>query len=243
MVVFQPGERAPEPVDPDAVIYTTAQKVGNILQIPPADPVDLTQDASAAVTEIEISPIDFRATGFEVGDVIEIESDASLVETRTITNINLNTGKVRLVFTGGLSYAHTMANNATVRNTAIFTNGKLRGVSRDHVEHLIRVHQDRIDNICNNSWRPMLQVAEYKTFDTYKPYRRRYYTDYVGTTPLLFRNVQQILRLEVWQGSDYKELAAAEVRLKIIENAALTSDSIYLCAGGGGVFTLSQGTT
>ena len=243
MVVFQPGERAPEPVDPDAIVYTTAQKVGNILQIPPADPVDLTQNASATDTEVEISPIDFRATGFEVGDVIEIESDASLVETRTITNINLNTGKVRLVFTGGLSYAHTTATNATVRNTAIFTNGKLRGVSRDHVEHLIKVHQDRIDNICNNSWRPMLQVAEYKTFDTYKPYRRRYYTDYVGTTPLLFRNVQQILRLEVWQGSDYKELAAAEVRLKIMDNAALAGDSIYLCSGGGGIFTLSQGTT
>jgi len=89
----------------------------------------------------------------------------------------------------------------------------------------------------------MLQVAEYKNFDTYKPYRRRYYTDYVGTTPLLFRNVQQILRLEVWQGSDYKELASAEVRLKIIDNAALAGDSIYLCAGGGGIFTLSAGTT
>ena len=208
--VFQPGERAPQPIDPDAVIYTTAQKVGELLQIPPADPVDLTLSASATDTEIEISPIDFRNTGFEVGDVIEIESDASLVETRTITNINLNTGKVRLVFTGGLAYGHTTANNGTVRNTAIFTNGKLRGVSRDHVDALITRHQDRIDNICNNSWRPMLQVAEYKIFDTYKPYRRRYYTDYVGTTPLLFRNVQQILRLEVWQGQDYKELAGAD---------------------------------
>tara|TARA_R110002020_G_scaffold14091_2_gene50125 strand:+ start:21708 stop:23309 length:1602 start_codon:yes stop_codon:yes gene_type:complete len=241
--VFQPGERAPQPLDPDGIIYTTAQKVGNILQISPADPVDLTQDASGGVTEIEISPIDFRAIGFEVGDVIEIESDATLVEERTIASINLNTGKVRLVFTGGLSAAHTTANNATVRNTAIFTNGKLRGVSRDHVEHLIKVHQDRIDNLCNNSWRPMLQTAEFKNFDTYKPYRRRYYTDYVGTTPLLFRNVRQILRLEVWQGDDYKELAAAEARLKVIDHAALTGDSIYLCSGGGGIFTLSQGAT
>ncbi len=53
-MVFQPGERAPQPLDPDGIIYTTAQKVGNMLQIPPSDPVDLTQDASAAVTEIEI---------------------------------------------------------------------------------------------------------------------------------------------------------------------------------------------
>lgn len=240
--VFQPGERAPEPIDPDAVIYTTAQKVGELLQIPPADPVDLAGNASASDTSVDISPIDFRNTGFEVGDEIEIESDATLVETRTITAVTLSSGNARLAFTGGLSYAHTTANNATVRNNAIFTNGKLRGVSRTHVETLIKRHQDRIDNICNNSWRPMLQVAEYKIFDTYKPYRRRYYTDYVGTTPLLFRNVQQILRLEVWQGQDYKELAGAEVRLKIIDHSALASDGVYLCPGGGGVFTLNVGT-
>ena len=241
--VFQPGERAPQPIDPDAIIYTSAQKVGLLLQIPVAEPVALALKAFATDVHIDISPIDFRATGFEVGDVIEIESDATLVEERTITAIALSGGNARLSFTGGLSYAHEISDNATVRNTAIFTNGKMRGVSRNHVEHLIRRHQDRIDNICNNSWRPMLQVAEYKNFDTYKPYRRRYYTDYVGTTPLLFRNVQQVLRLEVWQGSDYKELAAAEARLKIMDHTALASDSIFLCPGGGGVFTLSQGTT
>jgi hypothetical protein len=243
MVVFQPGERAPQPIDPDGIIYTTAQKVGDLLQIPPADPVDLSGNAAALDTSVTISPIDYRATGFEIGDIIEIESDITMLESREIIAIVYNAPHTQLNFTGGLSNAHTTANNATVRNTAVFTNGKLRGVARSHVEELIKRHQDRIDNICNNSWRPMLQVAEFKNFDTYKPYRRRYYTDYVGTTPLLFRNVQQILRLEVWQGSDYKELASAEVRLKIMDNAALTGDSIYLCAGGGGIFTLSAGTT
>lgn len=241
--IFQPGERAPQPINPEGLVYTTAQKVGLILQIPPAEPVDLASTASATDTSIDVSPIDFRLVGFEVDDVIEIESDATLVETRTITGVTLVGGNARFTFTGGLAYTHTTANNCTVRNTAIFTNGKLRGVTRKHVESLILRHQDRIDNITNNSWRPMLQVAEYKNFDTYKPYRRRYYTDYVGTTPLLFRNVQQVLRLEVWQGQDYKELAAAEVRLKIMDHTALTGDSIYLCPGGGGVFTLSQGTT
>jgi len=240
--VFQPGERPPQPLDPDAIVYTTPQLVGNLLQIPPADPVALAADASISDTSIDVSPIDFRLVGFEVGDEIEIESDASLVETRTITTITLVGGNARLAFSGGLSYDHTTATNATVRNTAIFTNGKLRGVNKTHVEHLIKVHQDRIDNITNNSWRPMLQTAEYKNFDTYKPYRRRYYTDYVGTTPLLFRNVQQILRLEVWQGSDYKELAAAEARLTIKDHSALDDDSLFLCPGGGGVFELPQGT-
>jgi hypothetical protein len=241
--VFQPGERPSQPLDPEACVYTTAQKVGNILQIPPADPVSLAADANATDTSIDVSPIDLRSVGFEVGDEIEIESDASLVESRTITAITLVGGNARLSFASGLAYDHTTATKATVRNTASFTNGKLRGVSRKHVEHLIKVHQDRIDNITNNAWRPMLQTAEYKTFDTYKPYRRRYYTDYVGTTPLLFRNVQQILRLEVWQGSDYKELAAAEIRMAIKDYSALDSEKIFLCSGGGGIFELAQGTS
>ena len=82
-----------------------------------------------------------------------------------------------------------------------------------------------------------------KTFDTYKPYRRRYYTDYVGTTPLLFRNVQQILRLEVWQGSDYKEAAAAEIRMAIKDHSALDSEKIFLCSGARGIFELAQGAS
>jgi len=241
--VFQPGERPSQPLDPEACVYTTAQKVGNILQIPPADPVSLAADANATDTSVDVSPIDLRSVGFEVGDEIEIESDASLVESRTITGITLVGGNARLSFASGLGYDHTTATNATVRNTASFTNGKLRGVSRKHVEHLIQVHQDRIDNITNNAWRPMLQTAEYKTFDTYKPYRRRYYTDYVGTTPLLFRNVQQILRLEVWQGSDYKELAAAEIRMAIKDHSALSSEKIFLCSGARGIFELAQGAS
>ena len=90
----------------------------------------------------------------------------------------------------------------------------------------------------------MLQTAEYLNFDTYKPYRRRYYTDYVGTVPLMFRNVQQILRLEIWQGQEYREVGAAEARLEIIDHTALsTSDYLFLCPGGGGVASLQVGST
>ena len=106
------------------------------------------------------------------------------------------------------------ADNATVQNLQSFTNGKRRGVTRAAVERMILRMQDKIDNLTNNSWRPMLQTAEYLNFDTYKPYRRRYYTDYVGTVPLMFRNVQQMLRLEIWQGQEYREVGAAEARLE-----------------------------
>jgi len=89
----------------------------------------------------------------------------------------------------------------------------------------------------------MLQTAEYKNFDTYKPYRRRYYTDYVGTTPLLFRNVQQIVRLEIWQGQEYREIAAAEAHVEILDNSVIdATDYLYLCPGDGGVASLQVGT-
>ena len=93
--------------------------------------------------------------------------------------------------------------------------------------------QDHIDNLTHNAWRPYLVSAEYINFDTYKPYRRRYYTDYVGTTPLLFRNVQQILRLELWQGSDYREVGAAEARITIPDSVRSLSGSIVVSPGNG----------
>ena len=102
--------------------------------------------------------------------------------------------------------------------------------------------QDRIDNVTHNAWRPYLVSAEYINFDTYKPYRRRYYTDYVGTAPLLFRNVQQMLRIELWQGDDYREICGAEARIKFDDVSDLATAGIYISPGNGSVASLEQGT-
>ena len=48
-VVFNTGEREPRPLFPDQVIYTSAQKVADILQVPYPDPAYLTADVSAVV--------------------------------------------------------------------------------------------------------------------------------------------------------------------------------------------------
>tara|TARA_R100000008_G_scaffold83426_1_gene68830 strand:- start:432 stop:2066 length:1635 start_codon:yes stop_codon:yes gene_type:complete len=250
-VVFQPGERPPQPLDPDATIYTTPQKVADLLQVQFPDPDDLSTNATAGNAYVEISPIDLRQTGYEVGDQIEVLSDATLAETAYISGITLAAGEARLALqqtaVGGGAYnlaaSHTTANNATVQNLQSFTNGKRRGVTKAAVESLIRRAQDKIDNLCNNAWRPMLQTAEFKNFDTYKPYRRRYYTDYVGTTPLNFRNVQQVVRLEIWQGQEYREVGGAEARLEILDNSVIdATDYLYLCPGDGGVASLQVGT-
>jgi len=243
--VFQTGERASRPLDPTRLYYTSAQKVADILQIPLPDPVYLTVDSNTGATTAIISASDYRHTGFEVGDNIEIASDVEMGETRIITAIARNGTGVIITWTDALVGDYDTADSASIQPLQAFTNGKRKGVSKSQVETLIMRTQDKIDNLTNNSWRPMLQTAEYINFDTYKPYRRRYYTDYVGSAPLMFRNAQQILRLELWQGADYREIACAEVRLKVVSNTLLVADTdaVYLCPGGGGVATLTVGST
>jgi hypothetical protein len=243
--VFQTGERASRPLDPTRLYYTSAQKVADILQIPLPDPVYLTADSNTNATTALISASDYRHTGFEVGDSVEIASDVEMGETVVITAIARDGAAVVITWVGGTVGDYDIADNAYIQPLQSFTNGKRKGVTKSQVETLIQRTQDKIDNLTNNSWRPMLQSAEYLNFDTYKPYRKRYYTDYVGSVPLLFRNVQQIMRLEIWQGSEYREIAAAEVRLKVIDFTKLTADSdaVYLCPGGGGVATLTVGTS
>ena len=241
--VFQTGEREGRPLFPNRIYYTSAQKVADILQIPFPDPVFLA--VNDGNTHIDISPADFRLVGFEKGDTIEITSDAEMGETVVITQVPARaSGNGRLTFSPALTGTYTTTDNAQVQNLQSFTNGKRKGVTKAQVETLILRTQDKIDNLTNNAWRPMLQTAEYLNFDTYKPYRRRYYTDYVGSVPLYFRNVQQVLRLEIWQGQDYREIAAAEIRLKVADFTQLTADTdkLFLCPGGGGVATLTAGS-
>ena len=247
-VVFSPGEPETRPLDPTAIVYTSAQKVADYLGIGPQEPVLVSADSVS--DGVFITGDDYRRCGTEVGDTVLIYSDANpLGVEKTITAIsNGGASGVKLEFTGSFTHADfQVADNAFVQNNASFTNGTVgrqRGVTRAIVETRIREIQDRIDNITHNAWRPYLVSAEYINFDTYKPYRRRYYTDYVGTAPLLFRNVQQMLRIEMWQGDDYREICGAEVRIGIPADVRAISGSIVVSPGNGtaGVLTAGTGT-
>jgi len=248
--VFSPGEAETRPLDPTAIVYTTAQKVADLLDIGPQEAVLMSKDADSDA--IYITGADYRNIGFSVGDKIRVYSDADPLgeEDLSITAIgkgaSSKAGSVKLTFSGTTLTAtdYEVADNGYVQNQASFTNGRTRGLTKDKVDAIIRRMQDKIDNMTHNSWRPNLVTAEYINFDTYKPYRRRYYTDYVGTTPLLYRNVQQILRLELWQGDDYREIGAAEARIIIPDSVNTLSGSIVLCPGNStaSTVTLTMGT-
>ena len=241
-VVFSPGEPETRPLDPDAIVYTTAQKVADLLGIGPSEAVLMSANAEA--NAVFVTGGDYRNIGFSVGDTILIYSDADpMGQEHAITAITTSASGVKLAFSASINPGlYETADNAYVQNQASFTNGKSRGMTRSTVETRIKEVQDRIDNYTHNAWRPYLVAAEYLNFDTYKPYRRRYFTDYVGTTPLLFRNVQQMLRIEMWQGEDYKEICGAEARINISDHNEASSFTIFMSPGGGGFAKLAQGT-
>jgi len=241
-VVFSPGEAETRPLDPSAVVYTTAQKVADLLDIGPSEAVLVSSDS--ATDGVFVTGGDYRSIGFSVGDTILIYSDADPMGfEKVITAITSSASGVKLAFSGSITAAdYQAADNTYVQNQASFTDGRTRGMTKAKVDHVILKMQDRIDNLTRNAWRPYLVSAEYINFDTYKPYRRRYYTDYVGTAPLLFRNIQQILRLELWQGDDYREIGAAEARIKFDDVSDLASAAVYMSPGNGSVATLAQGT-
>jgi|TARA_R100000482_G_scaffold124882_1_gene79622 hypothetical protein len=252
--VFSPGEAETRPVDPDAIVYTTGDKVGELLGIAPGEPVLAAANSSA--TGFYITGTDLREHGFEKDDSIFVFSDLyPLGETFTIGTpvvedvsgtkyvklpVTLDSGAAG---TNDAFASYTTAANTEIQNKTVFTNGKKRGVTKDIVNKHIRRIQDRIDNYTHNAWRPYLVSAEYLNFDTYKPYRRRYYTDYVGTTPLLFRNVQQILRIEMWQGQDYREICGAEARIQLPDDLSTTDGNIAISPGNGSAALLSIGTS
>tara|TARA_B100000287_G_scaffold349155_1_gene337623 strand:- start:292 stop:2127 length:1836 start_codon:yes stop_codon:yes gene_type:complete len=242
--VFSPGEPETRPLDPTATTYTTAQKVADLLEIGPQEAVLMSANAEA--NAVFVTGSDFRNIGFSDTDKILIYSDADpMGKECTITGITSTAGGVKLTFSETINPGlYEVADNGYVQNQSSFTDGfgKKHGVTKSKVDAIILRMQDKIDNLTHNAWRPYLVSAEYINFDTYKPYRRRYYTDYVGTTPLLFRNVQQILRLELWQGDDYREIGSAEARLILPDNVRDLSGSIVLSPGNGSAATLTMNT-
>jgi hypothetical protein len=241
--VFSPGEGETRPLDPTAVVYTTAQKVADLLDIGPQEAVVASYNSDN--NGVYVTGADYRNIGFSSGDVILVYSDADPMGfEKEIGAPTTSINGVKLPFASGTVTAsdYQTADNTYIQNQASFSNGRTRGVTKSKVEDIILRMQDHIDNRTHNAWRPYLVQAEYINFDTYKPYRRRYYTDYVGTAPLLFRNVQQILRLELWQGDDYREIASAEARLLIPETVQGETGSIVLSPGNGTAATMTIGT-
>ena len=73
-VVFSPGEPETRPLDPDAIVYTSAQKVADLLGVGRGEAV--LASANTEADRVYVTGSDYRDHGFAVGDTILIYSDA-----------------------------------------------------------------------------------------------------------------------------------------------------------------------
>jgi hypothetical protein len=82
-------------------------------------------------------------------------------------------------------------------------------------EYIKRV-ESYIDIKTANSFRPLLFEDEVHDFQfTGRTYSNRYYHDYVGFVQLDRPNIRKVLRLEVWQGNHWKNLASASASITV----------------------------
>lgn len=73
-MVFSPGEPEVRPLYPSEIVYTTAQKVADLLDIGPQEAVAVSADSES--DRVYVTGSDYRSIGFAVGDTILIYSDA-----------------------------------------------------------------------------------------------------------------------------------------------------------------------
>ena len=244
---FNPGHRPSSPLPPDELVYCSVDDVANFLQLPLPDPVALSGDSSVVGSELKlpITGANYRRWKIEATTSITVFDDAdALGKTYTVSNVeSAGGGNVNIVVPKKGAETFTTANSAQIQVNSAITNSKERGLTRTQVETLIREKQDYIDTVCRMAWRPHLVADEYQNFTTFKPYRRRYYTDYVGAVYLRNRSVQRILRLGVWQGDKYRELGSSIIKMTVKASSIGASDKLFLCPGVAHTATLERGKT
>tara|TARA_Y100001937_G_scaffold85293_1_gene115334 strand:+ start:5697 stop:7307 length:1611 start_codon:yes stop_codon:yes gene_type:complete len=250
--IFNPGHRPSAPLFPEELVYCTTDDVANFLQLPLPDPIALAGDSTnnsnnADHINLPISGANYRRWKIDTGISITVYDDNdALGKTYSVLSAESGgSGNVNIVVASkdNPNETFTTAANAQIQINSAFTNSKERGLTKAHVEELIRKKQDYIDTICRMAWRPRIVADEYQNFTTFKPYRRRYYTDYVGAVYLRHSSVQRVLRLSIWQGDKYRELASSIVQMTVDSNKITAQSNIFLCPGVAHVATLSRGKT
>jgi len=110
--------------------------------------------------------------------------------------------------------------------------------TRAEVGKLIKRAEEKIDDATKHSYRPLIYKHEYSSFDSHR--ERQYpintHKDYVGFIQLERADVQKIVRLEVWNGSEYIDLASATARVKV---PATPQSGAWVIALGVGAYTFN----
>jgi len=116
--------------------------------------------------------------------------------------------------------------------------------STEDIGEIIRRVEDFVDNRCARAWRPIVYKDEYHHFELELLRRAGYpsnYRDYIGVCKLDNTHIRKIIRLEVWKGNTWEDLASATANLTITDATQITS--IELGLPDGTTFTILPSTS
>ena len=89
--------------------------------------------------------------------------------------------------------------------------------SREEVGDIIKRAEDRVDNTTKLSWRPLIYQNEFHNFESINlsHYPITSWKNYIGFIQLDHRKIQKIVRLEVWKGSSFQDIASATAKITV----------------------------
>ena len=116
--------------------------------------------------------------------------------------------------------------------------------STSDVGSFIKRIEDYVDTKTGTSYRPITFKDEYHNFEFRGGGYPRYWSDYVGFIQLTQPYIQKMLRLEVWKGNSWDNLASAVATITVdSSNRGQNCDITLTLPDGTTSITLDEGTT
>ena len=105
--------------------------------------------------------------------------------------------------------------------------------TRQEIGKIIKRVEEKIDGGIGQSYRPIIHKDEYFSFDGWNQgaYPVSTWKDYVGFVQLSQPKIRKIVRLEVWQGNEYKDLASATAKITVPTSVTNSAWKISLTVG------------
>lgn len=140
------------------------------------------------------------------------------------TNIDVN-------YNIGFGYYTTHTDVSNLLQISAFSDSTTP--TRAEVGKIIKRVEEKIDDGIKQSYRPIIHKDEYFSFDGWNQgaYPVSTWKDYVGFVQLSQPKVQKIVRLEVWQGNGYKDLASATAKITLPTTVTNSAWKISLTVG------------
>jgi hypothetical protein len=149
-------------------------------------------------------------------------------------------------YSTGIGHYTTHTEVSDLLQVGAFTNSSVPSIAQ--VGKIIKRVEGKIDNSIKLSYRPEIIKDEVYNFDSLNQsaYPVISHKDYVGFIQLNTESLRKLIKLEVYQGDDYVDLASASVKYTPPESAVNGTFTITLGVGDAGTgyrFVLTKGNS